>query len=108
MMIDVAIAGAGIGGLTAALSLAKAGLSVRVFESVREIRPCPEPGTVAAVLRSALGLPARQTRCDIRSRRVTQMPILGHCQRFPGLLSPLALKRRRDCPQCQQRPAEPV
>lgn len=38
-MLDVAIAGAGIGGLTAALSLAKAGLSVRVFESVKEIRP---------------------------------------------------------------------
>jgi len=38
-MLDVAIAGAGIGGLAAALSLAKAGLEVRVFESVREIRP---------------------------------------------------------------------
>lgn len=38
-MIDVAIAGAGIGGLAAALSLAKAGLSVRIFESVREIKP---------------------------------------------------------------------
>jgi 2-polyprenyl-6-methoxyphenol hydroxylase-like FAD-dependent oxidoreductase len=38
-MLDVAIAGAGIGGLTAALSLARLGLSVRVFESVREMRP---------------------------------------------------------------------
>jgi len=38
-MLDVAITGGGIGGLAAALSLAKAGLSVRVFESVREIRP---------------------------------------------------------------------
>ena len=38
-MLDVAIAGAGIGGLAAALSLARAGLSVRVFESVCEIRP---------------------------------------------------------------------
>ena len=38
-MLDVAIAGAGIGGLAAALTLAKAGLSVRVFEQVREIRP---------------------------------------------------------------------
>ena len=38
-MLDVAIAGAGIGGLTAALSLARAGLSVRVFEQVSEIRP---------------------------------------------------------------------
>jgi 2-polyprenyl-6-methoxyphenol hydroxylase-like FAD-dependent oxidoreductase len=38
-MLDVAIAGAGIGGLAAALSLARAGLSVRVFEAVREIRP---------------------------------------------------------------------
>ncbi len=38
-MLDVAIAGAGIGGLATALSLAKAGLEVRVFESVREMRP---------------------------------------------------------------------
>jgi 5-methylphenazine-1-carboxylate 1-monooxygenase len=38
-MLDVAIAGAGIGGLAAALSLARAGLSVRVFESVRQMRP---------------------------------------------------------------------
>ena len=38
-MLDVAIAGAGIGGLTCALSLARLGLSVRVFEQVREIRP---------------------------------------------------------------------
>ena len=36
---DVAIVGAGIGGLTAALSLAEAGFSVRVFESVPELRP---------------------------------------------------------------------
>ena len=36
---DVAIAGAGIGGLTAALSLADAGFSVRVFESVPEVKP---------------------------------------------------------------------
>jgi 2-polyprenyl-6-methoxyphenol hydroxylase-like FAD-dependent oxidoreductase len=38
-MLDVVIAGAGIGGLVAALSLAKAGLSVRVVEAVGEIRP---------------------------------------------------------------------
>lgn len=38
-MLDIAIAGAGIGGLAAALSLARAGLSVRIFEQVREIRP---------------------------------------------------------------------
>ncbi|MBM3547988.1 MAG: flavin-dependent oxidoreductase [Alphaproteobacteria bacterium] len=38
-MLDVAIAGAGIGGLTCALSLARLGLSVRVFEQVKEIRP---------------------------------------------------------------------
>src|SRR5512144_1562527 len=36
---DVAIVGAGIGGLTAALSLAEAGFSVRVFESVPELKP---------------------------------------------------------------------
>ncbi|MFT5352096.1 MAG: 2-polyprenyl-6-methoxyphenol hydroxylase-like FAD-dependent oxidoreductase, partial [Gammaproteobacteria bacterium] len=33
------IAGAGIGGLTAALSLNKIGVEVKVFESVSEIRP---------------------------------------------------------------------
>jgi 5-methylphenazine-1-carboxylate 1-monooxygenase len=36
---EVAIAGAGIGGLCAALSLADAGYSVRVFESVPELLP---------------------------------------------------------------------
>jgi 2-polyprenyl-6-methoxyphenol hydroxylase-like FAD-dependent oxidoreductase len=35
----VVVAGAGIGGLTAALSLAEAGAEVTVLESVREIRP---------------------------------------------------------------------
>jgi len=34
---EIAIAGAGIGGLTAALSLADAGFAVRVFESVPEL-----------------------------------------------------------------------
>jgi 2-polyprenyl-6-methoxyphenol hydroxylase-like FAD-dependent oxidoreductase len=38
-MLDVAIAGAGIGGLACALSLARLGLSVRVFERAKEIRP---------------------------------------------------------------------
>src|SRR4051812_18535275 len=36
---EILIAGAGIGGLAAALSLHAAGLHVRVFESVGEIRP---------------------------------------------------------------------
>jgi len=36
---EVAIVGAGIGGLTTALSLADAGISVRVFESAPELRP---------------------------------------------------------------------
>ena len=39
MQSEIAIAGAGIGGLTAALSLADAGFAVRVFESVPELRP---------------------------------------------------------------------
>lgn len=35
----IIIAGAGIGGLTAAISLQRAGFEVRVFESVRELKP---------------------------------------------------------------------
>jgi 5-methylphenazine-1-carboxylate 1-monooxygenase len=37
--LNIAIAGGGIGGLTAALSLAHAGHRVTVFESVRELKP---------------------------------------------------------------------
>ena len=39
MSMDVIIAGAGIGGLTAALELHRVGISARVYESVDEIRP---------------------------------------------------------------------
>ncbi|HXZ84354.1 MAG TPA: FAD-dependent monooxygenase, partial [Myxococcota bacterium] len=39
MQGEIAIAGAGIGGLAAALSLADAGFAVRVFETVPELRP---------------------------------------------------------------------
>ncbi|CAM5233767.1 Flavin-dependent oxidoreductase OS=Streptomyces alboniger OX=132473 GN=CP975_12045 PE=4 SV=1 [Streptomyces alboniger] len=38
-MIDVLVAGAGIGGLTAALSLHAAGIGVRVVDAVDELRP---------------------------------------------------------------------
>ena len=38
-MAEIAIAGAGIGGLTAALWLHKLGFAVRVFETVREVKP---------------------------------------------------------------------
>src|SRR5262245_14060870 len=38
-MQEIAIVGAGIGGLAAALSLHDAGFPVRVFESVHELRP---------------------------------------------------------------------
>lgn len=38
-MTEIAIAGAGIGGLTAALCLHEKGFTVRVFEAVREIKP---------------------------------------------------------------------
>jgi 2-polyprenyl-6-methoxyphenol hydroxylase-like FAD-dependent oxidoreductase len=38
MVADVIIAGGGIGGLTAALSLHRAGLAVQVFESVDRIQ----------------------------------------------------------------------
>ena len=38
-MLNVAIAGAGIGGLAAALFLHEKGIEVRVFEGVAELRP---------------------------------------------------------------------
>ncbi len=38
-MTEIAIAGAGIGGLTAALCLAEKGFNVRVFEAVPELKP---------------------------------------------------------------------
>ena len=37
--MKIIIAGAGIGGLTAALLLHKAGFEVKVFESVKEVKP---------------------------------------------------------------------
>src|SRR5262245_36723289 len=38
-VVDVVIVGAGIGGLTAALALARVGIKVRVYESVEDLRP---------------------------------------------------------------------
>ena len=37
--MTILIAGAGIGGLTLALSLHAAGIDVKVFEAVKEIKP---------------------------------------------------------------------
>ena len=37
--MKIVIAGAGIGGLTAAMCLARAGFDVEVFEAVSELRP---------------------------------------------------------------------
>ena len=71
--MKVIIAGGGIGGMTAALSLHKLGIETRVFESVREVRPL---GVGINVLPHAtreliaLGLQDELDRFAIRTRQM--------------------------------------
>lgn len=71
--LDVIIAGAGIGGLTTALALHAAGHRVRVFESVREIRPLGVGINVlphAVAILTELGLGEALDAAGIRTQEV--------------------------------------
>ncbi len=80
-MIEIAIAGAGIGGLTAALCLHEKGFSVRVFEAVREVKPLGVGINVmphsSAVLH-ALGLGDALDATAIRTRCIEYRTRFGH------------------------------
>lgn len=72
-MLNVAIAGAGIGGLAAALFLHEKGIEVRVFEGVAELRPLGVGINVmphASKLLHELGLGERLDEIAIRTRCV--------------------------------------
>ena len=72
--MDVLIVGAGIGGLTLALSLHRAGIPCRVFEAAHEIRPL---GVGINLLPHAmrelvdLGLETEIAACGIETREVS-------------------------------------
>ena len=95
--MHVLIAGAGIGGLTAALSLEKAGIEVTVFESIQTIRPLGVGINIlphAARELLALGLQDELDRLAIRtcsmkyfSRRGKQV-ISVPCGEYAGYLWP--------------------
>jgi len=80
-MTEIAIAGAGIGGLTAALCLHEKGFSVRVFEAVREVKPLGVGINVmphsSAVLH-ALGLGQALDETAIRTRCIEYRTRFGH------------------------------
>lgn len=80
-MTEIAIAGAGIGGLTAALCLHERGFSVRVFEAVREVKPLGVGINVmphsSAVLH-ALGLGEDLDETAIRTRCIEYRTRFGH------------------------------
>jgi 5-methylphenazine-1-carboxylate 1-monooxygenase len=71
--LDIVIAGAGIGGLTAALALDAQGHRVRVFEAVKEIQPLGVGINVlphAVAILSELGLAAPLDARGIRTKEV--------------------------------------
>jgi 5-methylphenazine-1-carboxylate 1-monooxygenase len=71
--LDIVIAGAGIGGLTAALALDAQGHRVRVFEAVKEVQPLGVGINVlphAVAILSELGLAASLEASGIRTKEV--------------------------------------
>lgn len=80
-MTTIAIAGAGIGGLTAALCLHAKGFDVRVFESVREIRPLGVGLNVmphSSKILHDLGLGDALDRTGVRTRCIEYRTRFGH------------------------------
>ena len=74
-MADILIAGAGLGGLTAALPLIQRGHTVRVFEQAAELREVGaglQLGTNGTRILIALGLeaPMRQVVCAATSKEI--------------------------------------
>lgn len=79
--MDVAIAGAGIGGLTAALCLAERGMRVRVYEAVDELRPLGVGINLmpsASAILHGLGLAEALDEMAIRTRCVEYRTRYGH------------------------------
>ena len=95
--MHVLIAGAGIGGLTAALSLEKAGIEVTVFESIKALEPLGVGINIlphAARELIALGLQDDLDRIAVRTRsmnyytRSGKLVISVPCGKFAGYLWP--------------------
>lgn len=71
-IMDVAIVGAGIGGLTAALSLHAAGINVQVYESAIEMKALGfgitlQPNAARELIELGLGDPLAQTAIETAS-----------------------------------------
>lgn len=80
-MVEIAIAGGGIGGLTAALFLHEKGFKVRVFEAVPELKPLGVGINVlphASKLLHELGLGSSLDKMAIRTRCVEYRTRFGH------------------------------
>jgi 2-polyprenyl-6-methoxyphenol hydroxylase-like FAD-dependent oxidoreductase len=80
-MMKIAIAGAGIGGLTAALCLHEKGFSVQVFEAVEELQPLGVGLNVmphASGVLHALGLGNQLDEMAIRTRAIEYRTRFGH------------------------------
>lgn len=80
-MVKIAIAGAGIGGLTAALCLHERGFNVQVFEAVEELRPLGVGINVmphSSKLLHDLGLGAQLDEMAIRTRCIEYRTRFGH------------------------------
>ena len=80
-MAPIVIAGAGIGGLTAALCLHERGFPVQIFEAVAEIRPCGVGINVmphASAVLHGLGLANALDEIAVRTRCIEYRTKYGH------------------------------